>query len=273
MVTVTVPQGAKLTMAEAMKAAKTKIRLEDLGISDLRFRKAITGALVMEVQGEGRDEKADNLAKNIKEVLADTEAVIARPVKTAELRVMDLDESVTPEDVADAIARVGECSALSIKVGEIRMSSSRLGTAWVRCPLDVAHKLGTSKRLRVGWVSARVAALEARPLQCFKCLEKGHVRNKCPNDTKDRSQLCYICGESGHRARECTANNPRCPVCADLGLPADHRVGSKKCSPPKKKKGGAAGATAATVTTSSPMPVTSGSSQPDQVPEEVVMEA
>ncbi|XP_029178739.1 serine/arginine-rich splicing factor RS2Z33-like [Nylanderia fulva] len=78
--------------------------------------------------------------------------------------------------------------------------------------------------------------LEARPLQCYKCLEGGHVRARCPNNT-DRSGRCYRCGEKGHAARNCTAD-VKCPVCADKGLPANHRAGGKACTPVHKGKRG-----------------------------------
>ncbi|XP_053989399.1 protein lin-28 homolog B-like [Hylaeus volcanicus] len=90
-------------------------------------------------------------------------------------------------------------------------------------------------RLLVGWSSARVEALPARALRYFRCLELGHVRQKCPLEA-DRGDRCYRCAGAGHWARECTAPL-RCPVCADLGRPADHRLGAKKCAPPLPKQG------------------------------------
>ncbi|KYQ60540.1 hypothetical protein ALC60_00408, partial [Trachymyrmex zeteki] len=83
---------------------------------------------------------------------------------------MDLDESVTPMDVAEAIARAGQCQSESVKVRQVTMAS----------------------KIKVGWVSARVTLLNARPLQCFKCLEMGHVRTTC-NSTIDRIGCCYQC--------------------------------------------------------------------------------
>jgi hypothetical protein len=42
----------------------------------------------------------------------------------------------------------------------------------------------------------------------------------------------------GHRARDCLARVPKCPVCADLGLSAPHRLGSPACKPPACRGGG-----------------------------------
>ncbi|XP_053994075.1 probable ATP-dependent RNA helicase vasa-like [Hylaeus volcanicus] len=105
-------------------------------------------------------------------------------------------------------------------------------------PLDVGRILA-SGRLVVGWTSARVEALAARALRCYKCLELGHVLQKCPCEV-DRSARCYLCGGIDHRARDCAAP-PSCPVCADIGRPANHRLGAKGCAPPKRGRRAPAG--------------------------------
>ncbi|TGZ49473.1 hypothetical protein DBV15_11971, partial [Temnothorax longispinosus] len=103
----------------------------------------------------------------------------------------------------------------------------------VKCPL-AAFNAAKSNKLQVGWFTARVQFLDSRPLQCFRCLEGSHVRAQCTSEV-DRSSRCYRCGDAGHRARGCRAVS-KCPVCADLGRPAEHRSGSKACSSAKSKK-------------------------------------
>ncbi|XP_045772161.1 uncharacterized protein LOC123872074 [Maniola jurtina] len=234
-VTITLTEGATVNYATAMATAKQRVSLAECGILQVRQKKAITGGLVLEIPGPDSAKKADALAEQLRTALADMGVRIARPVKTGEIRVMDLDESIAKQDVAVAIAEAGECPEEQVKVGEIQYSASRLGTVWVRCPLTVVRKLAIEKHLRIGWVSARVRVLAPRQLQCFRCLEFGHVRKQCSN-TVDRSLCCYSCGESGHKARECKSKVPKCPVCADLGRPADHRLGGDKCNPPKKAR-------------------------------------
>lgn len=70
--------------------------------------------------------------------------------------------------------------------------------------------------------------LPERGTQCFRCLEKGHIRAECKSNV-DRSDSCYRCGNSGHIARQCT-NNARCPICESRGLAANHRLGGKACN-------------------------------------------
>ncbi|CAH2222456.1 jg24555, partial [Pararge aegeria aegeria] len=233
-VTLTLTENSTVNYASVMAAAKERVSLMDCGILQVRQKRAITGGLVLEVPGPDSAKKADALAERLRVALVDMGVRVARPIKTGEVRVMDLDESITKQDIATAIAESGGCLEQEVKVGEIRLNTFRLGTVWVRCPLTVVRKLAEEKHVRVGWVSARVQVLAARKLQCFRCLEMGHVRKQCQNAV-DRSSCCYNCGEIEHKARECKAQSPKCPLCADLGRPADHRLGSDKCNPPKNK--------------------------------------
>lgn len=233
-IAVTIPSGSDVTYATVMATAKEKISLEECGIDAIRPKRAITGGLILELSGTDCTSKADQLAGRMRDSLADLGARISRPVKMGEMRIMDLDDAVTSEEVAVAVAKAGECSATDIKVGEIRRTATTLGTAWVKCPLTAVHKIAAAKHILVGWVSARIQILATRPLQCFRCLESGHVRSMCTS-TVDRSTRCYNCGETDHPAKLCN-RSVKCPLCADLGRPADHRMGTKKCTPPKTKK-------------------------------------
>ncbi|XP_068622849.1 uncharacterized protein [Battus philenor] len=165
----------------------------------------------------------------MREVLRDVAVKISRPVKTSEIRLRDLDDAVSPGEVAEAVAEAGGCSVDDVKVGDVHRTNTSMGTCWLRCPVKVAHALVTAGRVRVGWGSVRVAPLEPRPMHCFRCLEKGHVGARCPNSV-NRSMRCFACGESGHKARECVSSALKCPLCSDLGLPSNHRLG-KRCGP------------------------------------------
>jgi len=200
-------------------------------------RKAVTGAQVFEVGGPDNRRKAEELAGKIREVLAGKEGVrVTCPIPTAELRIRDLCESTEEGDVKEAVASAGGCAPDLVKVGLIRFAGRGLGTAWVRCPLTAANKLVAARKLRIGWTNSRVEALERRPLQCYRCMGKGHTKSQCPSPI-DRGGNCYRCGRSGHAARDCTAP-VRCPVCADLDRPANHRAGSRACTAPRRKASG-----------------------------------
>ena len=97
----------------------------------------------------------------------------------------------------------------------------------IQCPSTAAKIIAHKGRINIGWVSARAEVVKARPLTCYRCMERGHTAKNCTSD-RDRSRRCYTGGGEGHRAKECTASS-KCPVCSDAGKPANHRFGGKAC--------------------------------------------
>ncbi|XP_014367443.2 axoneme-associated protein mst101(2)-like [Papilio machaon] len=222
-----------VTYAKALAEAKQKVNLKDLEIESVRFKRAATGASIIEIPGATSAPKADLLAERLREVFGNGgDITVSRPTKMSELIVAGLDDSVTKEEVTAAVAAKGGCAANCIKVGTLRQERSGLFAVWVSCPVEAAKKVVEGKLL-VGWVSARVKLLERRELRCFKCLHAGHVKARCTAEV-DRGLQCYRCGQLGHRATECHAA-PHCTLCAEAGKAANHRLGSKLCSAPKKR--------------------------------------
>ncbi|XP_045535470.1 uncharacterized protein LOC123721270 [Papilio machaon] len=222
-----------VTYAKALAEAKQKVNLKDLEIESVRFKRAATGASIIEIPGATSAPKADLLAERLREVFGNGgDITVSRPTKMSEMIVAGLDDSVTKDEVTAAVAAKGGCAANCIKVGTLRQERSGLFAVWVSCPVEAAKRVVEGKLL-VGWVSARVKLLERRELRCFKCLHSGHVKARCTAEV-DRGLQCYRCGQLGHRAAECNAA-PHCTLCAEAGKAANHLLGSKTCSAPKKR--------------------------------------
>ncbi|CAH2085694.1 unnamed protein product [Euphydryas editha] len=217
-----------MTYAKVLAETKYKIDLFSCGITNLRLKKAATGGRILQVPGATSGEKTDSLAQKLKTVLGDCMAKISRPTKCACLRILGLDDSVSTDEVIAAIAQQGSCSIDTFKTGEIRRSQWGTGSALVRCPVEVAKKLGDDGYLKVGWVSAVVKLLQPRPTRCYRCLNIGPVRAQCATDI-DRSDECYRCGVRRHKAFECSAL-PKCSICTAAGKPSNHKMGSKTCA-------------------------------------------
>lgn len=234
-IVLTLPSDASekgLTYFQVLNELTEKISLGDHGIPGVTMRKSQTGGRIIEVRGPEMTAKADSLAAGIRMALAGKGLKITRPERTAELRLLGLGETVTLPDVGDAIRRETDCTG-DIRLGPIRMSPMGLGSMWVSCPVVAANKLAAKGRLLVGWTSARVQLLTPRPLQCFRCLERGHTAARC--DTKeDRSGLCYRCGQPGHLAAVCRAQ-PSCPICKERGRSSSHRCGGPACRAPHRR--------------------------------------
>ncbi|XP_059056503.1 uncharacterized protein LOC131850320 [Achroia grisella] len=223
-----------VTYRSVLTEAKAKISLAQLGITDLRFRVGRTGSRILEIPGTHTGEAADALAAKIEEVLPE-DVRVSRPVKSAELRIGDLDDSVMVADVVVAVMREGGCPESSVKTGEIRRNTQGTGSVWVRCPVAAARKLAEAGRLKIGWVMARVQSLDPRPQRCYRCLLTGHVGVRC-TAAEDSSGICFRCSEPGHKAARCAAPSPKCRYCAAAGRKSDHRVGvTNMCRPPKAR--------------------------------------
>lgn len=226
------------SLGETMAGIQKDICLKDFGISALKPKRAATGGLLYEVPGEGNAEKAKLLAEALKKSLEPKGIKVTVPTKRTEMRISGLEDSATTDAIKASLAETGSCLVEEVKTGRItRSPRDGLGTCWVQVPTTAASKIIKSGPLIIGWATVRVEALEARPLQCFRCMGVGHTRATCKAET-DRSGLCYRCGKTGHKAAECT-DKPCCPYCKDFGLKADHRYGGRACNYAKTgKKGG-----------------------------------
>lgn len=215
-----------------IREAQTRIDVESLGIDEIRYRRGVTGARIWQIHGPSGEEKADKLVGELRKVLSSEFVKVHHPVKRVDLRIIGLDDAVTAEEVASAVASKGGCDVDAIKTSVMGAN----GTIHVSCPAEAAKRVAASDRIKVGsWVSAKVVLLDPRPLRCFRCLETGHMGCKCSAEV-DRSDCCFRCGKTGHQARYCAAD-PYCAICAAADRPSTHSIGSKGCPDVKAQQG------------------------------------
>jgi len=79
-----------------MRRARERIKLGEIGVGDLCTKRGITGALVLKIPVPDGSVRANLLAKKLGEAFRDQKGIkIARPQKM-DVRVRDLDDSITP---------------------------------------------------------------------------------------------------------------------------------------------------------------------------------
>lgn len=216
---------------EVMIKAKKEISLRDIGIDNCKIRTGFTGGIVLEIPGQDADKKADILAERLRGLYPGNEDVrINRPKIKAEIKIVGIDESVSHDEIKEAMSLAGNCVPNDVKISATRRTNRGTGLAWIQCPVEAAMKILENKNIIIGWTTVTCALLESRPLRCFRCLELGHSRNRCNNQI-DRSDVCFNCGVSGHTASACTSR-PHCVLCEYYGRSALHRLGGEKCFPP-----------------------------------------
>ncbi|XP_039758835.1 uncharacterized protein LOC120632863 [Pararge aegeria] len=233
-VVITLKQDAVATQSYAtvMKTATSGLNLKDVGVDHVRVRKSATGARIIEVPGSSSAKAADELASKLQGLVGQW-VTVARPIKTAELRLVGLDESITPEEVQRVVAEKGSVPVEQVRAGALRLGPNGTGSTLVRCPVTAAKLLIAMGRVVIGWSSARVTLLEPLPMRCYKCMGTGHTRSLCPSPV-DRSTLCFRCGKEGHKSASCSVD-PKCAVCTEIGRKGGHVMGGLKCSPPPTK--------------------------------------
>jgi len=141
-----------------IKRCQEEISLEELGIPPIGIKKTRTGGILLEVRCEEKEEeKAEKLADRIKEMVRSVEgAQVRRPLRRLRLRIRGLPFGATATEVAEAVARVGDGQAGSVRVGPLRTSVSGAVTAWADCPRQVAIKAAEAAELTLGWARVGV---------------------------------------------------------------------------------------------------------------------
>lgn len=139
-----------------LSKAKEKIKLPELGIEHINIRRGRTGGTIRETEGESGDEKADLLLNKLLEIdKEDTEVIIRRPCRVAEIKMIGVESSVTKEDIMIAIDGIWERPLSkylreNVTVGHFRTYWGDRLVAWMRCPEEVAVKLLSTGSLVVG---------------------------------------------------------------------------------------------------------------------------
>lgn len=158
---------------EVMKEARRKINLQEIGIMEgMKCRRAITGAILFEIEGKEKEEKARILEGKLRETFLGREEVkVYRLVKTTEIKIMNMEESPTSGQIVEAVVKMGGCNFTEVRIGRLKINGNELATAWVRCPVTAANRIMEKGGMRIGWVKAKTTVLRARPLQCFRSMQ------------------------------------------------------------------------------------------------------
>ncbi|CAH0400967.1 unnamed protein product [Chilo suppressalis] len=94
------------------------------------------------------------------------------------MRVTGLDESVTPEEVVEAVAKKGGCSTNEVTAGKMHPGQGDTKLTLARCPAWAAKKVAEGAKIKVGWSLAKVVL--SRRVHCFKCMVARRKRTGAP---------------------------------------------------------------------------------------------
>lgn len=210
-------------MAELLSTARNKINIAEMGINQLKIRRAATGGTLIEITGDDMKEKAYQLCAKLREVLP-AETRITVPTKNGTVRMYGFDSSINKADIEEMVVTKTMCTRDECNVSDIIELKNGSHVAWIKCPLATAILLANQRKISIGWTIARLEIQESNPIQCFKCWYYGHMKNNCTSNIS-RDNVCYKCGaRDEHKAKDCTGR-PWCVICAERGKDAAHRMG------------------------------------------------
>lgn len=136
------PGGA--SYADILGKAKQNVSLDSLGIKNVRMRRAMSGALVIEIPGSNGKEQAGILRNSLEEVLKD-EATVNNPVALGKVRMRGFDPSTTPE-IKSALIELSGCPERDLRISAVNTMRDRMGIAWAYCPLEHAVRIAVAGR-------------------------------------------------------------------------------------------------------------------------------
>lgn len=111
-----------LTMAPGSQGKYGDL-LKEVGLTDIRYHRALNDGVILEISGKDSATKADSPATRLKQTFQGKENVrVARPTKKANLGLVD--DSITPGEVVQAVASAGNYD-LDVVTEKIRHQSPK----------------------------------------------------------------------------------------------------------------------------------------------------
>lgn len=109
-----------ISYADALRKAKKKIDIEELGINEANMRRARNGGLIIQIAGQNNRNKADTLANKMKEIFTRSSVQVSRPRRKVDTLI---DEDITSKDVKQAVVCLDEGDPGKIQTGVMKRTS------------------------------------------------------------------------------------------------------------------------------------------------------
>ncbi|XP_035737756.1 uncharacterized protein LOC118448519 [Vespa mandarinia] len=195
------------------------------GVDIRSFRQTRTGGILLELMETTVDIKA-SFAKTLKKEVGEMSS-ITEMVPRATLEIRDCDCCTSSIEVEEALKRTlpGYAGKIDIKMTNPNARQQRLDL--IKIEEEAAAQLLMAGRVLIEFISCRVRR-RAEVGRCFRCLDYGHYSASCKGP--DRKTVCYYCGYTGHKIRECKVSEPTCFLCSRSGVETrKHLAGSRAC--------------------------------------------
>lgn len=207
-----------------LSTIRKEVNLTQIGVAVESIRESRGGELL--IQLTKNNGKRKELGAALQQTLG-KKAKVRELIQFSEIEILGLDGVTTETEVLDALRLAAKLTDedTTVKIRSLRtgLGGTKRATATLRT--SDANHIVTAGKIEIGWVKAKVR-LKIKATKCYRCLCFGHTKHSCSGP--DRTNMCSLCTEMGHKAVDCTAN-PRCTACLDIGEEAGHYSGSSRC--------------------------------------------
>lgn len=182
------------TYAEILNAAKKGLHGKSGAEKFTSTRKTKEGDLLIELKvGQTANKEIESL---VQQAIGKAGKVNSLEKRTL-LRIRDLDETVTKEEISTALEND---NIAGVQVRELKTGYRGKKLASINVTEDVAEKLLRKGMVKIGLDDCRVDKWLVE-VRCYRCWELGHFAKDCKG--ADCTGLCRRCKKPGHRAADC----------------------------------------------------------------------
>lgn len=198
-----------------------------------RLRKGPKGGLAVVCESQVESDKLEKIATD---KLGDNYVIEPQKVQKVELKIVDIGENLTEEELMLALKKQNE----QIASREINLLSfyevkhSKSFSAIIEVDGETSDMLLDKGFLKVSFSRCRVFE-HVKMSRCYKCQGYNHKASECKNN-----RACKKCA-GDHDMKDCTSDKFMCVNCKvanekfSLNLNVNHRVSSMKCTVLNKK--------------------------------------
>ncbi|XP_035736367.1 uncharacterized protein LOC118447926 [Vespa mandarinia] len=211
--------------ADVVGVIHQRIKTSASGVDIRSFRQTRTGGLLLELNKTTVDIRA-SFAETLRKEVGETSS-ITELVSRATLEIQDCDCCTSSIEVEEALKRTlpGYAGKIEIKITNPNARQQRL--ALIKIEEEAVAQLLKAGRVLIGFISCSVMR-KAEVRRCYCCLDYGHysASYKGPG----RSKVCYYCGSTGHKIKDCKISEPTCFLSSKSGVETrKYLAGSRVC--------------------------------------------
>ena len=163
-----------VTFASVLKLMKDKVDKGQVAGNVNKIKQTQTGDLLIQLQ---RGSNATHLKETVT-IAIGSEATVLQLSQQVALDVRDMDMDTTEGEVQATLAETARVPVEALKVKAMRPMYGGMQMAIVTMPCMNALHIIKSRKVRIGWVIARVREKISVP-RCFRCSAFGHLSYNC----------------------------------------------------------------------------------------------